>query len=174
MQNSRITPPQLAIPGEPIRASYMNQIVRALRQALSRSIRGTGGVIVDQQGDSVVVSLAPGYRNAQLYRVAAVYVDGVDQELAKGASVEAAQGLITYDLAAYRAVERADILGVSPDMGRPTGDDTMVIRSANVGDPVTVYSLVVGDASERDLYVHILNERDADGEDCPEPEPEGD
>lgn len=172
MLNGRVTPPQLAIPGEPIRASYINQLVRAIRKSLSGTIKGSGGVIVEQRGDAIVVSLSPGYRDKQLYRVSKVYVDGVDQALAKGFSAVALQSEITYDLKPYRAVERADILAAVPNLGRLEENDSMHIQSAAVGDPVEVYSLVIGNASERDVYIHVLSERLANPGVCAPEEPE--
>lgn len=164
IDSSRGPTPQLASPGQPISAAFINLIVRAVRRALR--ITGGNGIRIQQSGDQIVIELERRYQVERLYRVSAIRVSGSISTTTKGATVTGTQSTITYDIKPYGDVTRSERTNVTPD-GR-IEDDALDIRSAPVGAPVKVWNFVEGAVDDRDTYVDVIGERLAAGTDCPE------
>lgn len=164
LDSSRGPTPQLASPGQPISAAFINLIVRAVRKALR--ITGGNGIRVSQSGDQIVVELERRYQVEWLYRVSAIRVNGSVSTSTKGATVTAVQNTISYDIEPYADVTRSGRTDVDPDFR--IEDDTLQIRSAPVGAPVRVWNFVTGEVGDRDTYVYVYGERLDTGTDCPE------
>lgn len=158
MQSARQVPNDVQ-PGETILAEDINLILALLREVLS--IKGEGRIEVVRSGNALVIREAADYRDMVLYRVTGVRVDGTLSATTLGDTVTDEQGLITYDLSPWKAIEHPDLSDVEPTLGRPHANDDLEIQSAPVGAPVRVYTLNRRNGTTR-RYIEIIDERIGD------------